>query len=266
MNIIDFHTHAFPDQLAATALEQLHSNSGDYRAYHDGTIRGLLRSMDQAGIDKSVVVSIATNPKQVPKITDWASKIRSERIIPFSSIHPQFDDFESELDRIKKIGLPGIKLHPMYQDFVIDDPALFPIYRAIAERDLICLFHAGWDVAFPGNDQAAPSRILKLHQAIPDLKIVAAHLGGWQVWPEVTRYLLGLPIYLETSFSIQEAKPSIFRQILNNHPPEYFIFGTDSPWLDQKEELDAWKALDIPDDFKKKIFYFNAIRLLSNKL
>jgi uncharacterized protein len=262
MTVIDFHTHAFPDQLAASALEQLHDKSGDYLAYHNGTIRGLLQSMDRAGIEKSVVVSIATRPKQVTNITDWAASIRTDRIIPFSSIHPQFRDFENELDRIKSIGLRGVKFHPMYQHFVIDDPELIPLYRAIAERGLICLFHAGWDIAYPESDQAAPWRILNLHQAVPELKIIAAHLGGWQVWDEVARCLLGRPIYLETSFSIREAKTSEFRQILDNHSPDYFLFGTDSPWLDQKEELDAWKELDIPDKFKEKIFLKNAERLL----
>lgn len=262
MKTIDFHTHAFPDQLAATALDQLHTKSGDYQAYHEGTIRGLLRSMDRAGIEKSVVLSIATKPKQVARITDWAISIRSDRISPFPSIHPQFEHFERELTRIKSAELQGIKLHPMYQEFVLDDPALFPLYRAIADRGLICLFHAGWDIAYPESDQAAPYRILNLHQAIPELKIVAAHLGGWQVWNEVARYLMGRPIYLETSFSIREAKTSEFRQILDNHPPDYFLFGTDSPWLDQKEELDAWKALDIPVEFKEKILFKNAEILL----
>ena len=151
----------------------------------------------------------------------------------------------------------------MYQDFEIDAPELIPLYRAIAERGLICLFHAGWDIAYPGNAQAAPRRILNLHQAVPELTIVAAHLGGWQVWAEVARHLLGCPIYLETSFSITEARQDEFRRILDNHSPDYFLFGTDSPWLDQKEELNAWKALDIPEELKEKIFFKNAERLLA---
>ena len=220
--------------------------------------------MDRAGIEKSVVLSIATHPKQVRSITDWAINIRSDRIIPFPSIHPLFSNFESELDRIKSAGLRGIKLHPMYQEFVIDDPSLFPLYQAIADRGLICLFHAGWDIAYPESDQAAPHRILNLHKAIPELKIVAAHLGGWQVWDEVVRCLLGHPIYMDTSFSIREAKTSEFRRILDNHPQNYLLFGTDSPWLDQKEELDAWKALDIPVEFKEKILFKNAELLLKN--
>jgi hypothetical protein len=262
MRPIDFHAHAFPDQLAAKALDRLHTHSGDYRAYHDGTIQGLLQSMDRAGIEKSVVVSIATKPEQVTKITDWSIRIKSERIIPFPSIHPHFRDFPNELDRIKEAGLRGIKLHPMYQEFMLDDPSLFPLYRAIAERRLICLFHAGNDIAFPLSDQAAPGRIRRVLEAVPELTIIAAHLGGWTAWKEVSETLLGRPVYLETSFAITEAEPDDFRRIIENHPPEYFLFGTDSPWQNQKEELDAWKALDIPDGFKEKIFFENAERLL----
>jgi predicted TIM-barrel fold metal-dependent hydrolase len=265
MRIIDFHTHAFPDDLAEKALQSLHENSGDYQAYHDGTIAGLLKSMDRAGIEKAVVASIATKPEQVPKITRWSIGIQSDRIIPFPSLHPLFKDFSDELRKIKDAGLKGIKLHPMYQEFTIDDPALFPLYGAVAENGLILLFHAGRDIAYPGNHQADPVRILKVHREFPALTMVASHLGGWQTWEEVIENLLGRPIYFETSFAIREADPAVFRRILENHPEDYFLFGTDSPWLDQKEELDAWKVFDIPDTFKEKIFYKNAEKLLSGQ-
>lgn len=260
--MVDFHTHAFPDDLAEKALHSLHQNSADYRACHDGTVNGLLKSMDRAGIERAVVASIATKPEQVEKITRWSIAIQSERIIPFPSLHPQYRDFPEELKRIKESGLKGIKLHPMYQEFTIDQPELFPLYRAIAENNLVLLFHAGCDIAFPGNHQADPDRILNVHRAFPELKIVASHLGGWQTWEEVIVNLVGKPIYLETSFAITETKPAVFRQILKDHPRDYFLFGTDSPWLDQKQELDAWKTLDIPEDFKEKIFSKNAERLL----
>jgi len=260
--VIDFHTHAFPDELAEKALHSLHKTSGDYHAYHDGTIGGLLKSMDRAGVEKAVVASIATKPEQVPKITRWSINIQSDRIIPFPSLHPLYENYADELRKIEDGGLKGIKLHPMYQEFSIDDPLLFPLYEAITDHGFIVLFHAGRDIAFPGNHQADPDRILNVHRTFPELKIVASHLGGWQMWEEVTASLLGKPIYLETSFAVREAEGSLFRRILQKHHPDYFLFGTDSPWLDQKEELDAWKTLDIPDNFKEKIFFSNAERLL----
>jgi len=262
MKVIDFHTHAFPDELARKAVAALEEHSGDYQAHHNGTIRGLLGSMDRAGIEKAVVVSIATKPSQVPRITEWSISIASERIIPFASIHPLYRDFEKELDRIRAGGLKGIKLHPMYQEFTVDDPGLFPLYRATAERGLIALFHAGNDIAFPITGQASPSRFQKLREEIPGLKLVVSHLGGWTTWDEVEESLLGKPVYLETSFGIGEADPEQFSRIIANHPPEYLLFGTDSPWLDQKKELSAWQDLPISEERKEKIFHLNAERLL----
>ncbi len=262
MKVIDFHTHAFPDDLAEKAITALEEHSGDYRAHHNGTIRGLLKSMDQAGIEQAVVVSIATKPSQVPRITDWAASIASERIIPFASIHPLYRDFERELDRIQEAGLKGIKLHPMYQEFTVDDPDLLPLYRAVADRGLIVLFHAGHDIAFPITGQASPQRFLNLFQTLPGLRMVVSHLGGWSAWEEVEEALLGKPVYLETSFGIGEAEPEQFRKIIDQHSPDYLLFGTDSPWLDQKRELDAWKALDISKKRKEKILHGNAERLL----
>ena len=260
--VIDFHTHAFPDSLAERALNALGAHSGDYRAYHDATVRGLLISMNRAGIGAAVVASIATKPEQAEKILRWSSLIRGPRIIPFPSVHPRSPRAVPEIQRIAAEGFPGIKLHPMYQEFTIDDPALFPLYEAVAGSGLILLFHAGFDIAFPGNHQADPSRILRVHQAFPTLKIVASHLGGWRLWPEVLQTLAGKPIYLETSFAAREAEEAVFRAILEKHPPDYLLFGTDSPWLDQKEELRVWRELDLPEDRREKILFRNAERLL----
>ncbi|MCX6348044.1 MAG: amidohydrolase family protein [Candidatus Aureabacteria bacterium] len=260
--VIDFHTHAFPDDLAERALSRLREHSGDYRAYHDATVRGLLISMNRAGIDAAIVASIATKPEQTEKIIRWSLTIQGPRIIPFASLHPTSRHFAGELEKIAASGLKGVKLHPMYQEFTVDDPLLFPLYQAIAERGLILLLHAGFDIAFPGNHQADPTRILNVHNAVPNLKIVASHLGGWRLWEEVLETLAGKPVYLETSFAAREADPQLLRAILDKHSPEFLLFGTDSPWLDQKEELLAWRQLDIPPKLRDKILFRNAERLL----
>ena len=262
MKAIDFHTHAFPDQLAEKALSALHQTSGDYQALHDGTVSGLLASMDRAGIERAVIASIATKPEQVPKIIDWSLEIRNRRIIPFASLHPRGRDFKKQARRIKAVGLKGVKLHPMYQDFDLADGKLFPLYEAVADNDLILLLHAGWDIAFPGNLQAAPGKILAVHLAFPELKIVASHLGGWRMWEEVARDLAGRTVYLETSFAAREAPAEVFARILESHSPDHILFGTDSPWLDQKEELQTWLDLDLPPELKEKILFRNARRLL----
>ena len=125
--IIDFHTHAFPDDLAEKAVSGLGYDS-KLKPSYDGTIDGLLKSMDEAGIEKSVVLNIATKPSQAENIINWCLKVRSERIIPFASIHPDNGNFPVIISRIKNEGIRGIKLHPMYQDFYADEERLFPVY------------------------------------------------------------------------------------------------------------------------------------------
>ena len=64
MRFFDVHTHAFPDSLAPKALERLVKMAvwEKVAPSHDGTLAGLLRSMDRAGIERAVVCSVATRP------------------------------------------------------------------------------------------------------------------------------------------------------------------------------------------------------------
>lgn len=91
MQIIDFHTHAFPDEIAERAIKKLEEKS-QVKACLNGTLDNLLRSMDKSQIAKSVLCNIATKPEQFNSIIKWSDKIRSERIIPLPSVHP--DDKE----------------------------------------------------------------------------------------------------------------------------------------------------------------------------
>ena len=72
--IIDIHTHVFPDKIAAEVLEHL-SRQSRAKYFSDGTLNGLLDSMKKFGIDKSVVLPVATAPRQVEKINDYAAKM-----------------------------------------------------------------------------------------------------------------------------------------------------------------------------------------------
>ena len=115
--IIDFHTHCFADSVYKKAMEVITKLAGGIIPSIDGSISGLLKSMDENNIDISVVHSIATKAKQTDIINDWVISIQSEKIIPFGTIHPDYKKWESEIDRLKKNGIKGVKFHPDYQDF-----------------------------------------------------------------------------------------------------------------------------------------------------
>jgi len=258
LKAIDFHTHAFPDFLAERAITQLEAHAHGYTAFLDGTIHALLRSMDSAGIEKSIVCSIATTPAQVDSIIKWSAQIASDRIIPFPSIHPQTDNPKGKLIEIRDKGFIGIKMHAQYQGFCIDDPALFDIYEALQHTGLILVHHCGFDLAFPDDLSATPQRIARVLDRFPSLKLIATHTGSWKMWDDVQKFLVGRDVYFETSFSVEDATPETVRKIITDHGTHKVLFGTDSPWKDQANEMRLIKSLTLGEEAERLIFRENA--------
>ena len=100
MQILDFHTHTFPDRIAAAAIDKLQAASHT-RPFTDGTVSGLKNSMTEAGITASVVLPVATSARQVPHVND-ASIALNDRgaetgIYSFGCMHPDYEDVRAEL-------------------------------------------------------------------------------------------------------------------------------------------------------------------------
>ncbi len=258
---IDFHTHAFPDELADKAMKKLKGEE-DIRTYLDGTISSLLASMDSCGIDKSVVCSIATKPAQFDPILGWSKKIRSDRIVPFPSIHPDDAQAIEHISKVKGEGFKGIKFHPYYQEFRLDDEKLFPLYEKIVDEQLIVVMHTGFDFTFDKIRIADPEKIVRVYDAFPGIRFVTTHLGSWNDWDEVEKHLIGKKIYMEISFSLEYLDIERARRLIQSHPKEYIFFGTDSPWTDQGNALSLLKKLDLGQERENLILHGNAAGLL----
>ncbi len=261
MRIVDFHAHAFPDTLAARAVPMLEKEAG-MRAALDGRADSLLRSMDAAGIERSVVLSIATKPDQFPAILKWSQSIASDRLIPFASVHPGDPEAPARIRAVHEAGLRGLKLHPYYQDFDVDEPRVEPIYDAAQSCGLTVVCHAGFDIAFPRIRRADPARVARVLDRFPRLVFVAAHLGAWEDWEEAERRLAGRPVYLETSYALEYLAEPAARRLLAAHAPDRLLFGSDSPWADQALSLQQLKALDLDPALLRAMLETNPARLL----
>ena len=262
-SIIDFHTHAFPDALAARAVPAL-ANEGNTRAYLSGRIDDLLASMNRAGITSSILCSIATRPEQFRAILDWSIGLRSSRLIPLASVHPQDKKSASHLKEVSEQGFIGIKMHPYYQDFFIDDRALDPIYSTLSELGLLLVMHTGFDIAFPRIRRSDPEKIRTLLDRFPDLRLITTHLGAWGDWDEVQRLLIGRPLFMEISFALDYLDRQTARKILLAHPEEYLLFGTDSPWEDQTAAVEKLQKLQLGERLENLILRENGAHLLAD--
>ncbi len=260
--IIDFHTHIFPDELAARAVKALAGRSGE-TAFLDGTASGLQESMRRSGVAVSVTQPVSTKASQVPVINTFAVELgRRSGLVNFGSLYPEYDGNAAEIRRLKAAGIKGVKFHPDYQDFFVDDERLFPLYRQLADAGLIVLFHAGVDIGLPPPVHCPPDRLAKVLDRFPDLTVVAAHFGGFQMWDQVDDLLIGKSLYLDTSFTLSWLSSESFLRMARRHGIEKVLFGTDSPWADQAAEIERVRKTGLDEDELDAVFRRNAERLL----
>ncbi len=265
MNIIDFHTHVYPDAIAERTLAALSGRSGEH-AVTDGTRDGLLRSMAEAGIARSVVLPVATRPEQVRKLNLKAAQQNGrDGILWAGAIHPDCENPEEELDLIRQAGLFGIKIHPDYQGAWFDDERYLRILEAAARRGLVTVTHAGADPGFPGEPvRCTPERVLRAAERLKGLldgRLVLAHMGGADLPEKVLEQLAGKPFYLDTSF-VLDRYPEMCRTIIRRHGADRVLFATDSPWRSQKDYVERILDLGLDERERELIFSGNAEKLL----
>ena len=174
MKIADIHVHVFPDKLAEKAAHSI-GEFYDKTAYTIASTDRLAKELEEAGISRCVISNSATTPKQVHNINTFLAQAAREHpgFIGFGSLYPGMEGYEEELDRMEELGLRGLKIHPDFQKVPIDASCGIDMYRSIARRGLPVLFHMGDD----RYDFSSPKRLTNLLRKVPDLKVIAAHLG-----------------------------------------------------------------------------------------
>ena len=264
--VIDFHTHAFPDKLAPRAIASLVEGCGGiYPPCSDGTVSGLIKNMDDFGVDISVIQPVITKQSQLEKLNRWAKEIECDRIISFGGMYPHTDNYKQDIDFICDLGFKGIKFHPEYQDFVVNDNEMLKIYDYALSKGLILLFHAGFDPAFKPPFRSNPKMFLEISKELRGGIIIAAHLGGQQQWDDVEKYICGSDIYIDTSMGFEHYSHEQFLRIVKSHGADKILFGSDSPWSKADCEIATLRSLDLSDEEKDLILHKNAERILKLK-
>ena len=259
--IIDFHTHVFPEKIAEKTIEKLSFVSGGLIPQTNGTLSSLKDLMKKDSIDKSVVLAIATNEKQQTAVNDYIKSCEGEDIIPFGSVYPHAENALEELERIKDMGLKGIKLHPEYQQFFVDDEKMKPIYKKASQLGLIVVFHAGVDFGYPPPYHATPERLRTAAKWI-ESPIICAHWGSAGMGEDVLKYLCDTPAYFDTAFGYASMPKIMAERILEKKGVDKMIFGSDAPWHAPSWDVGMIKTLGLTLAEEEQIFSGNAIKLL----
>ncbi len=258
--IIDAHAHIYPEKIAERAvhgIEQFYDMHVDY----DGTVSGLLRAGEEAGVSRFLVQSVATVPEQVRSINNFIAKSVEEypdKLIGFGALHPDFDDIRGEVARMESLGLRGIKLHPDFQRFDLDDERAFPIYEIAEERGLPILFHIG-DAR---QDFSAPERLLNVVRKFPGLKAIGAHLCGWSMWDKGAELFAHSGVYADCSSSLYAMSPGHAAELIRKIGADRVFWGTDYPMWNAKEEVARFNKLPLTENERENILSRNLLRFL----
>jgi len=255
--IFDAHTHIFPSKIASKAVENIGAFY-DLKMNLDGTGEGLIASGSRYGVEKYLVCSVATTAKQVESINNFVAGEAAQHpeFVGFGSIHPDYEKIAEETDRCIGMGLRGIKIHPDFQKFDIDDRCAYPIYEACEGRVPV-LIHMG-DNRYEYSD---PCRLKKVLDDFPKLTVLAAHLGGYQEWDHTDAFIGNERVYIDTSSSLDFMTPEAATEIILRHGTDRVLFGTDAPMWTHGEELERFAKLGLTDAQREAILWDNAAKL-----
>ncbi len=261
--VVDAHAHIFPDKIAERATEGI-GQFYDLPMSHQGSMSELLESGNRAEIDGYLVCSPATHPAQAPSINAYIQTVCKEypQCIGFATLHPFSETLEEEFQAIRKLPFKGIKLHPDFQGFHMDDRSVYPMYEMIEAANLPILMHMG----DPHRTFSTPQRMAKVLEDFPKLRVIAAHLGGYRRWKEASALLHPSDrLRLDTSSCLGFMPPEDAVRFIRCHGTENCFFGVDFPMWDHTEELERFFHLNLTDTERRGILSENLITWIREK-
>ncbi|MCQ2387682.1 MAG: amidohydrolase family protein [Clostridia bacterium] len=261
MEIIDSHAHIYPEKIAQKATDAIGDFYDIKMQMPSGTADRLLEDGLKAGITRFVVHSCATKASQVHSINEFIKGEidKHKEFIGFMTLHQDLSEEEifNEVEWCVKNGFKGVKLHPDFQKFNIDDENVFKIYRAV-ENKLPILFHTG-DNRFT---YSKPYRLAKVAKKFNKVNFIGAHFGGYRCWDEVDVYNGLNNVYFDTSSSLPFINSEKAENLIKKFGVEKFFFGTDFPMWEAKGELERFNKLSLNLREKEMILSKNIKALL----
>ena len=259
MSVIDFHSHVWPDEIAARALG---NSIPEMPLRGDGTVAGLRSAQVAAGIDRSVCLGVAPRPERVRSTNAFLGGLDRAHFVPFGTAHPALPVAEN-LAILREHGLAGVKLHPTFQQFRLDDPDVLALLAGLAGEFPVVL-HVGAGAGSDGH-HATPAMVREIVRAVPDLTLVACHFGGYHHLDAALETLVGEPVYLDTSWppSVGGLGRDVVRRIVDQHGADRVVFASDWPTADPATELSFLDDLGLDAESLALVRGGNAARILA---
>ena len=253
-----------------------------------GDVDDALNAMRKAGFAHAVIANLfavalldeadraaspAVHAERLIASNRWACEVAAEHaeLTAFAASDPVVLGGEAGARHLRELaeghGARGIKIHPVLQGFMPDDPRMEPIYRTCVELDLLVLSHSG--AAKAGARYGEPRSFAPLLGTFPELKLIMAHLGGAS-WERTADFARAFP---HVTFDLCEIiewvgapnAPTVTQlaRLIRDVGPDRVMLGTDFPWYDLGRTADL--VMDLPVltiEEREAILGANAARIL----
>lgn len=226
----------------------------------------LLARMDEAGIDVTALcvvdgVGWAGTDDQVLATNEGCAALAARhpgRMIALAGVDPRRPQAPAMLRRcLTEFGMKGLKWHPDF-GFYPNSPESLAVLKVAVEFGVPLLTHCS---PLPGTraKYAQPIHLDDVAVDLPDLEIIAAHMGGngwWRDWAAIAQYKRtvsgDLAMWQFLSVTLPARFRSYLREITDLVGPNQVLFATDGPGFEghvsNKDFVDTIKGLTVADE------------------
>ncbi len=276
--VIDIHIHVQPiEMMKPAALEMVKRTRPDFADIERFSADpvAFLKFLDRVGVERAGLISYVS-PDVIgytAEVSDWIARYCAaapERLIAFGSVHPKYaTDAAAEVDRLAKIGIRALKVHPSHQLFAPNAyrdglGPLAAVYERAQALGMPVMIHTGTSI-FPGarNAYAQPLLADDLGVDYPELVVILAH-GGRPLWMDEVFFLVRRHsnMYMDISGIPPQRLLEYFPRL--EEIADKVLFGTDWPGPGVPEvrgNIEKFLALPLSEAARQKIVYDNAARL-----
>lgn len=260
--VINAHCHIYPNKIASRAVKGI-------RDFYDldmslkGMSDDLIQDGEKVGVVHYLVHSVATTPKQVRSINEFISgevKAHPGLFTGFGTLHPDSDDIQGDFDHLISLGLKGVKLHPDFQRFALNEQRAYKIGEIVNEGGVPLMIHCG-DFRY---NYSNPEQLKPFLERFPDLLVIGAHFAGWSVWGKATEELAGTPnLVVDLSSSLYDLSAETAKEYIHAYGADKVLWGTDYPMWESESEMEYFNKIDLTPEERNMILYENAARILN---
>ncbi|MDQ3841328.1 MAG: amidohydrolase family protein [Actinomycetota bacterium] len=216
-----------------TSVFDAHAHIGADLDGRTMTADGMKARLESAGVSQSIVFPLndpnARDDYSKPNDIVWtAYEEYPDAFVPFFRLNPH-KNYDTEFERCVDRGFNGLKLHPISQEFELDDKRVVRLFEMAAEADLPVLVHAGYLM------QRIVEPLLPTVERLPGLRLILGHSAMVEVLAATRAFKDHPNILFETS--VVKAKDLFV--LFCSLDPSRICYGSDIPYGDIPSTLHA---------------------------